>query len=65
MNSEAENHDEDLVHYIECPCGMREEFPLHHPRHKSQTFTHVENLENGEAEYECPCGKKVQSICTN
>lgn len=52
----------ETSHYIECECGQCEEFPSDTPRHKSQHFTHIDNLENGEAEYVCMCGNRVRSI---
>ena len=47
---------------IECECGEWEEFNADDARHKSQTFTHVENTKT-EAKYKCSCGKLVISFC--
>jgi len=58
----TDSRQED-IRFIECDCGEWEQFPADMARHKSQTFGHIENMENGEASYKCLCGTTVTSKC--
>lgn len=51
------------VRYIECDCGEWEAFPADMPRHKTQTFTHIRNVDDNEAHYLCDCGRVAVSKC--
>jgi len=62
MTTGMNNIHED-IRFIECKCGEWEQFPSDMARHKSQTFDHVEDIDEGEARYMCSCGAVVTSEC--
>ena len=48
-----------VIREIVCKCGEWEEMPVDTPRNKSQNFHMVSTVRNGEAIYECDCGKLI------